>query len=93
MPANTVNASHWYDVVTLVSKRFRYPNSFDPATGAVLEGRAAIEGHYTKGLARIKDASKSLAGGDAPTLIGEFGIPYDLDGGQAYGGLGERRSQ
>jgi hypothetical protein len=34
-------------------------------------------------LARVASAGDTLNGG-APTLIGEFGIPYDLNGGEAY---------
>ncbi len=44
-----------------------------------LNGAAEIEGCYARQLGRIKEASKSIPGG-APTLIGEFGIPFDLDG-------------
>jgi hypothetical protein len=84
MPVNTVNASHWYDIITLVTKRFNFPNAFNPLTGETLEGPDAIEAAYTRQLERIKASSKTLADGDGPTLIGEFGIPYDLDRGAAY---------
>lgn len=84
-PDNTVNASHWYDVVTLVTKTFLYPTSVNPFTGRTIEGPQAIEDHYTKQLGRTKDAAETLNGGKgAPTLIGEFGIPYDLDNAAAY---------
>ena len=82
-PERTVNASHWYDIVTLVTKTFMYPTSLNPFTMKTLNGAAEIEGSYAAALGRIKDASKSIPGG-APTLIGEFGIPFDLDGAAAY---------
>ncbi|HAH10517.1 MAG TPA: hypothetical protein DCL48_10485, partial [Alphaproteobacteria bacterium] len=82
-PARMVNASHWYDIVTLVTKTFMYPNAINPFNGKMLEGREAILQHYVSQLARIKASSEGLPGG-APTLIGEFGIPYDLDSGKAY---------
>jgi hypothetical protein len=82
-PERTVNASHWYDIVTLVTKTFMYPTSLNPFTMKTLNGKDEIEGHYAFQLGRIKEASKSIPG-DAPTLIGEFGIPFDLDGCAAY---------
>ncbi len=82
-PERTVNASHWYDIVTLVTKTFMYPASINPFTMKALNGAEEIEGNYAAQLGRIKEASKSIPGG-APTLIGEFGIPFDLDGCAAY---------
>jgi len=84
MPARTVNASHWYDIITLVTKTFQYPTAFNPLNGKTYEGADAIEGSYADALAGMKEASKTLPEGDGPTLVGEFGIPYDLDGGAAY---------
>lgn len=83
VPERTVNASHWYDIVTLVTKTFMYPTAINPFTSKVLNGAAEIEASYASALGRLKDASKTIPGG-APTLIGEFGIPYDLDGCAAY---------
>lgn len=84
-PERTVNASHWYDIVTLVTKRFDFPVKLNPYTGRTIEGVAAIEASYAHQLGRLKDASKTLNGGEgAPTLLGEFGIPYDLDDASAY---------
>ncbi len=84
MPARTVNASHWYDIITLATKRFNFPNAFNPLTGETLEGPEAIEASYTAQLGRLKTSSETLPEGNAPTLVGEFGIPFDLDGGAAY---------
>ena len=83
MPERSVNASHWYDFVTLMTKTFMYPVAIDPFTGRTLSGHDEIEAHYAAQLRRVKLAADSIAGG-APTLIGEFGIPFDLDGGSAY---------
>jgi len=83
VPERTVNASHWYDIVTLATKTFMYPTAINPFTMKALNGAAEIEGAYARQLGRIKQASTSIPGG-APTLIGEFGIPFDLDGGAAY---------
>jgi hypothetical protein len=83
MPERMVNASHWYDIVTLSTKTFMYPTAINPFSGRTLNGAKEIEDSYAHQLGRIKAASGSIPGG-APTLIGEFGIPYDLDGGAAY---------
>ena len=84
-PERSVNASHWYDIATLSTKTFMYPTAVNPFSGRVLEGREQIEDHYQRQLSRIRDAGRTLNGGDgAPTLIGECGIPFDLDDAKAY---------
>jgi hypothetical protein len=82
-PDRTVNASHWYDVSALMTKRFTPARMTHVLTGVVREGEAAIEDGYTEELAMLKQAGDRLNGG-APTLIGECGIPYDLNGAEAY---------
>ena len=81
-PARTVNASHWYDIQTLGTKRFR-PRELrdDPDDPAAQE---AVAGKYTAQLAHIARLGETLNANGAPTLIGEFGIPYDLEQGEAY---------
>ena len=83
MPAGTVNASHWYDLSALVTKRFDPARSIDAFSGKVHDGPAAIRAAYVAQLERLRTLGDGLAGG-APTLIGEFGIPYDMNGAAAY---------
>lgn len=84
-PRGTVNASHWYDIVILSTKEFNFPDHRNPYSGRVLEGAERIEGSYTRALGFIKEQGKTLNDGTgAPTLIGEFGIPFDLDEAEAY---------
>ncbi|WP_426042017.1 cellulase family glycosylhydrolase [Brevundimonas sp. TWP2-3-4b1] len=83
LPERTVNASHWYDLSALVTKRFCTTRSVDILTGDVREGAAAIEDGYVEGLSRLRDIGDGLNGG-APTLIGECGIAYDMNDGEAY---------
>jgi len=83
VPERTVNASHWYDIVTLVTKSFMYPTAINPFSMKVMNGAGEIEDSYVAALGKIREASTTIPGG-APTLIGEFGIPFDLDGCAAY---------
>lgn len=79
MPERTVNASHWYDIATLGLKRFdprelRNPVSFEDGKRCVRERFVSVLSHFMR-------ASEPL---DCPTLIGEFGIPFDFNEGAAY---------
>lgn len=76
LPERTVNASHWYDVGILFLKRFDAPRQGG-------EPPDAIRARYIAQMGARHEAGAGFSGG-APTLIGEFGIPYDLDEGAAY---------
>lgn len=82
-PERSVNASHWYDVTALVTKEFSEDRSVNIISGAVREGRKGIEDGYVEELGILKTAGDTLNGG-APTLIGECGIQYDMNGAEAY---------
>ncbi len=82
-PSRTVNASHWYDLATLVTKRFTPWQSRDLLTGQTHQGHNAVIAHYAACLQRVADIGNAMGDG-APTLIGEFGIPFDLNDGEAY---------
>ena len=83
MPAQSVNCSHWYDVTLLVKKQFNSALSIDLLTGERSAGATEIGARFKRQLAAVKALADSVPSG-LPTLIGEFGIPYDLDGGAAY---------
>ena len=70
LPGASVNASHWYDLRTLSQK------SFDPDCDAEATRRL-----YTEQLSQVRKAGDDVG---VPTLLGEFGIPFDLNGGEAY---------
>jgi hypothetical protein len=78
LPERTVNASHWYDA------RLLHTKDYDAASDA-----DATSARYQRQLDYFRRESAEM---NAPTLIGEFGIPYDLDNGEAYAawGRGER---
>jgi hypothetical protein len=84
-----VFAPHWYDGFTLMTKRF------SPLLAANMHARrpvlfpGAIRRSFAGQLADLKRGATRL--GAAPTLLGEFGIPFDLDGKKAYR-TGEREA-
>jgi hypothetical protein len=80
---NIAYAPHWYDGLTLYLKRFIRWLAVDHDTGRVIFGPGRIERSFHDQLARrVRTAANSLDG--IPVLIGEFGIPFDLQGGKAY---------
>jgi hypothetical protein len=80
---NIVNASHWYDGVTLETKTFRRYFTLDLDTEKLVFGNNKVKGVFYRQLKRMQDESTDRLGG-APTLIGEFGIPFDLNHKNAY---------
>lgn len=76
-PGNAVNAAHWYDVTTLFLKTFNPDFTIDLTSMQPVSGAENVQALFTSQLAAKKDAR-------IPTLVGEFGIPFDLDGKAAY---------
>ncbi len=82
---NIAYAPHWYDGMTLFTK------SFNPwLTAESIEGKAKlyfgpgnVRKLFARQLAKRKAQAETRLGG-APTLIGEFGIPFDMGGKRAY---------
>ncbi len=79
-----VNASHWYDNLTLFTKRY------DPAEalvwgkpGMVARGVEAVQASFAAQLGDIKQETGEMLQG-VPTLIGEFGVPFDLNEGKDF---------
>lgn len=72
-----VNATHWYDAVTLFSRRPMPWWSFDAYRGRLVFGKAAVRQMFADQLGFIASASGTLMG-NSPTLIGEFGIPFSM---------------
>jgi Cellulase (glycosyl hydrolase family 5)/Glycoside hydrolase family 5 C-terminal domain len=92
MPPQSVNTSHWYDLSLLVTKRFDPALAIDVLSGERSEGLSGIGARYQRQLAALKALSNTVPGG-TPTLIGEFGIPYDLDDSAAFKASALRASQ
>lgn len=77
-----VNAAHWYDALTLLSKRYFDNLTIDMHSRMLVIGKKQIDRVFTRQLAAIKDAHQTMS--DIPTLLGEFGVPIDLQAKQAY---------
>ena len=81
--ANTeLTESWWYDVVALMTRRFD-PKSHGGLSGKVRNGRDDISEEFTHQLRGISAVSRASMG-NLPILIGEFGIPYEMNLGEAY---------
>ncbi|POM73219.1 LOW QUALITY PROTEIN: Glycosyl hydrolase [Phytophthora palmivora] len=86
-----VNATHWYDGVTLFLQAWRPYFTVDPRTKRPAFGYAAVRRTHLKQLAGIKVYGSEQMN-NAPTLIGETGIPFNMHGGKAFRN-GDFRSQ
>jgi len=88
LPKNVVNAPHWYDVATLGLHRFMDIFSYDILEGRKLFGGKSIKKAFQHQLATLKTiADKHSA--SSPTIIGEFGLTYDINQKKAYKKLEE----
>jgi hypothetical protein len=78
-----VHAGHWYDGLTLFTKRYIPFLGVDFSTGKLVLGRRRVQRACVEQLARLKAEAEERMGG-IPTLVGEFGIPFDLGDKRAY---------
>jgi len=75
---NIVWAPHWYDGFTLLLKRFSSFIAADALKRSVVFGARNIRNSFSEQVGYlINEAHESLGG--VPTVIGEFGIPFDLN--------------
>lgn len=78
-----VYAPHWYDAVVLFLKLFNSYLGYDEVADKIIFGPRSIRRSFKEQLARFrKHAVKYMA--NAPVLIGESGIAFDLNNKKAY---------
>lgn len=78
-----VYAPHWYDGITLITKRFFTSLGSHSRQRTPVVGRRNIQSSYAEQLGVVnKEAREDLGG--VPALVGEIGIPFDLNGKRAY---------
>jgi len=85
-PQGIVNASHWYDGFTLFTSNFNPSMSVDVKTKLPVLGSSRIYSMHYRDINAIDKLPKTPTGEDAvmPTLIGEFGIPYNMNDKYAF---------
>eukprot|EP00956_Cyclotella_meneghiniana_P002099 scaffold2383_cov75-Cyclotella_meneghiniana.AAC.4 len=76
---NAVNATHWYDGVTLFTRSWRPYFGLDTRTHRPVFGYSNVFNTHCSQLDDIKQLGVSKME-NAPTLIGEVGIPFDMQG-------------
>ena len=81
--ANCAYAPHWYDGATLMRKTYAPWLGADAGTGKPVFGRRRVAKSFALQIGRLVERGRTAMGG-VPTLIGECGIPFDLDGRRAY---------
>ncbi len=80
---NIVYAPHWYDYVTLMTKRYFRDIGADKVSFRPIFGYRNIRRSFVDQLAYYKKIAVEQFGG-VPTIIGETGIPFDLNREHAY---------
>ena len=80
---NMVNAFHHYDGTTLFTKSFRSWLALDQKTGKILLGKKKAAALYSAKLAEAKTWAREHMD-NMPCLLGEFGLPFDLNNKKAY---------
>jgi hypothetical protein len=78
-----VYAPHWYDLLVLFTKRFSPLLAIDPLARRLAIGPRRIRAAFARQIAHHQREAREQLGG-VPTLIGELGIPLDLDRRQAF---------
>jgi hypothetical protein len=81
--SGVVNAFHWYDSPTLFLKQFRPWISVRAETGGILLGRKRVAALFAERLAEGRDWARNRME-DMPCLLGEFGLPFDMNGRRAF---------
>jgi hypothetical protein len=76
------NGRHWYDIASLATREFD-PDRYRTLDGRVLQGVEAIAALFSEQLGALARLNAQRMG-NLPMLIGEFGIPYELNEGEAY---------
>ncbi len=80
---DAVHADHWYDGIVVFTKTFIPFLGADYGRGTLVLGRRRVQRSFVEQLARVKAQAAELMG-NIPTLMGEFGIAFDLQGKRAY---------
>jgi hypothetical protein len=72
-----INAFHWYDGPTMFIKQFRPWFNYNLKNGKIVLGRKAVKALY------LEQISSHIAD-SMPSIVGEFGLPFDIYKGRAF---------
>lgn len=78
-PSGVVHAGHFYDGMALLGKHYEPEFTIDTLRMMPVFGREQVVQAYTDQVRALADHVPSV-----PFLLGEFGIPFDLDGGASF---------
>lgn len=81
--SNIIYAPHWYDGLVLFSKHYIPWLVYDPRGRGRIVTWPFIRRNLADQLAELKSHARERLG-NVPVLIGECGIPFDMDGKRAY---------
>lgn len=79
--AGYVWASHYYDGMTLMTKSYSKFMGLDSVTQKPSLGMRMIQKSYSRGISVAKKEASKIGTGGVPVLIGETGIPFDMNAG------------
>ena len=82
-PEKLVYAPHYYDIGTMLSRRFHPQLGMDLMQRRPLLGASAQAKYTRQNIARFREYAESRIGA-VPILVGECGIPYDLNAAKAF---------
>ncbi|KAL7520115.1 hypothetical protein ACHAWX_004860 [Stephanocyclus meneghinianus] len=86
---HAINATHWYDGVTLFTRSWKSYLSFDTRTHRPVFGYNKIFKMHSSQLNDIRQLSVTKMD-NVPTLIGETGIPFDMAGNTKWDSFGSQ---
>jgi hypothetical protein len=78
-----INGSHWYDAHTLITKRHAPRIAYDTVRQRPVFGKKRVQRSFIREIKHQVDAAEYKMGG-IPTVIGEFGVPFDLKRSDAF---------
>ena len=82
-PPDLVFAPHWYDELLIATKRYFSLLAIETVTHRLVVGARAIRRSFARQLSRLKEGAHEQLG-KVPTLLGEFGIPFDMNRARAF---------
>jgi len=77
-PGNVINAFHWYDGLTLLTKSFRPWFNINSDINKIILGRKNVSRYFKDCLAKGVQITREKMG-NLPCFLGEFGLAFDLN--------------